>query len=132
MNLSIDQRIDAAHSEAERIEQEARQIEARILKAGGVPPRRSYGRLVSGDDIAQNLTLRSQLKRLDPALAAYLGCGSDLHHREAEQRVAREMQAQAMQMQTDRLRQVNAASARYREHMNRQGVNPNTGRSWGC
>ena len=35
MNLSIDQQIDAAHAEAERIEQEARQIEARIIKAGG-------------------------------------------------------------------------------------------------
>ena len=35
MNLSIDQQIDAAHSEAERIEADARQIEARIVKAGG-------------------------------------------------------------------------------------------------
>lgn len=130
MNLSIDQQIDAAHSEAERIEQEARQIEARIVKAGGIPPTRPYGRPVSGEAVAQNLTLKSLLQRRDPALAAFLGCGSDLQRREAEERAAREMQAQAMQMQTDRLRQVNAASARYREQMNLQGINPNTGRRW--
>ena len=35
MNLSIDQQIEAAHSEAERIESEARQIEVRIIAAGG-------------------------------------------------------------------------------------------------
>ena len=130
MNYSLDQQIEAAHSAAERIEQEARQIEARIVKAGGVPPTRPYGRPVSGGAIAQNLTLKSLLQRRDPALAAYLGCGSDLQRREAEERAAREMQAQALAMQTDRLRQVNAASARYREQMNLQGINPNTGRRW--
>jgi hypothetical protein len=130
VNLSIDQQIDAAHSEAERIEADARAIEARIVKAGGVPPRRPYGRPVSSEAVAQNLTLKSLLQRRDPALAAFLGCGSDLQRREAEERAARELQAQAMQMQTDRLRQVNAASARYREQMNLQGINPNTGRRW--
>jgi hypothetical protein len=130
VNISIDQQIDAAHSEAERIEADARAIEARIVKAGGVPPRRPYGRPVSGEAVAQNLTLRSLLQRRDPALAAFLGCGSDLQRREAEERATSEMQAQALQMQTDRLRQVNAASARYREQMNLQGINPNTGRRW--
>ena len=130
MNLSIDQQIDAAHGEAERIERDARAIEARILKAGGIPPTRPFGRPVSGEAVAQNLTLRSLLQRRDPALAAYLGCGSDLQRREAEERAARELQAQALQMQTDRLRQVNAASSRYREQMNLQGINPNTGRRW--
>jgi hypothetical protein len=41
------------------------------------------------------------------------------------------MQAQALQMQTDRLRQVNAASARYREQMSLQGRNAITGRRYG-
>jgi hypothetical protein len=130
MGLPIDAAIDAAHSEAERIEQDARAIEARILKVGGIPPTRPYGRPVSGEAVAQNLTLRSLLQRRDPALAAYLGCGSDLARKAEEERVARELQAQALQMQTDRLRQVNAASSRYREQMNLQGINPNTGRRW--
>ena len=130
MNLSIDQQIDAAHSEAERIEQDARAIEARILKVGGRPPLRQYGRPVSAEDVSKNLTLKSLLQRRDPALAAYLGCGSDLARKAEEERVAREMQARALQMQTDRLRQVNAASSRYREQMNLQGINHNTGRRW--
>jgi hypothetical protein len=37
-----------------------------------------------------------------------------------------------MQMQTDRLRQVNAASAKYRAQQQLAGVNPLTGRRWGA
>jgi len=101
MNLSIDQQIDAAHAEAERIEQDARAIEARILKAGGIPPTRPYGRPVSREAVAQNLTLQNLLQRRDPALAAFLGCGSDLQRREAEERATRELQAQRMRLQTE-------------------------------
>ena len=46
MNLPLDQQIDAAHLAAERVENEALQIEARIIKAGGVPPKRPYGKPV--------------------------------------------------------------------------------------
>ena len=101
-----------------------------------MPPRRPYGQPVSGEAISQNLTLKSTLQRRDPALAAYRGCGKALQRHEADERAAREMQVQvqaqvqALAMQTDRLRQVNAASARYREQMNLQGINPNTGRRW--
>jgi hypothetical protein len=42
------------------------------------------------------------------------------------------MQSQALQMQTERLRQVNAASARYRQQQQLAGVNPLTGRRWGA
>jgi hypothetical protein len=41
------------------------------------------------------------------------------------------MAAQAMKMQTERLRQVNAASARYREQQQLAAVNPITGRRYG-
>jgi hypothetical protein len=119
MNLSIDQQIDAAHAEAERIEQEARQIEARIIKAGGIPPTRPFGRPVSGEAVAQNLTLRSLLQRRDPALAAYLGCGSDLQRKAEEEAAARQMQAEAMRLQTERLSAQNQAAAnrRYQQQL---------------
>ena len=58
------------------------------------------------------------------------GCGRALQRREAGERAAREMQVQALAMQTDRLRQVNAASVSYRKQMNLQGINPITGRRW--
>jgi hypothetical protein len=132
MNLPVDQRIDEAHAEAERIESEARQVEARIIAAGGIPPLRQYGRPVSSEAVAQNLTLKSLLQRRDPALASYLGVGSDITRREAEAAAARQLQAEAMRLQTERLRQVNTASGRYREQMSNAGINPSTGRAWGC
>ena len=131
MDLTLDQRIEQAHSDAERVENDARAIEARIVAAGGIPPRRPYGRSVSGDDVRKNLTLTSLLQRKDPKLAAYLGVGSDYQRRREEEAAARQMAAQAMQMQTERLRQVNAASAHYRQQQQLAGVNPLTGRRWG-
>jgi hypothetical protein len=131
MDLTLEQRIEAAHADSERVENDARAIEARIVAAGGIPPRRPYGRPVSGEDIRKNLTLTSLLQRKDPKLAAYLGVGSDYQRRREEEVAAREMQAEALLMQTERLRQVNAASARYREQQQLAGVNPLTNRRWG-
>ena len=117
MNLPLDQQIDAAHLAAERVENEARQIEARIIKAGGVPPKRPYGKPVSGEAVSRNLTLTGALQRRDPALANYLGIGSDYHHQEAA--AARQASAEALQAQTEQLRQRNqaAADARYRQQL---------------
>jgi hypothetical protein len=119
MNLPLDHQIDAAHHEAERIENEALAIEARILKAGGVPPVRRYGKPVSRQDVGQNITTTGLLQRRDPALAAYLGIGSDYHLRQAAAAAARQASAQALQAQTEALRQRNqsAAAARYRAQM---------------
>ena len=127
----LDVQIDAAHRDAERIEADARLVEARILKAGGVPPTRAYGKPFSGEAVSRNLTLKSLLQRRDPALAAFLGIGSDLQRREVETREAAALTARAMQMQTDRLREVNQASSRYREQRHLSGINPLTGRRWG-
>ena len=115
----LDSMIDAAHAEAERIESEALQLEARIIRAGGVPPRRPFGRPVSAEAVAQNLTLKSLLQRRDPALAAFFGIGSDLQRKAEEERVAREMQAEAMRLQTERLSAQNQAAAanRYRQQL---------------
>jgi len=132
MDSTLEQRIEAAHSDAERDENDARAIEARIVAAGGIPPRRPYGRPVSGDDIRKNLTLTSLLQRKDPKLAAYLGVGSDYQRRREEEAAARQMQAEALRLQTERLRQVNAASARYREQKQLAGINPQSNRRWGA
>jgi hypothetical protein len=132
MDLTLEQQIEKAHANSERVENDARAIEARIVAIGGIPPTRPYGRPVDPDSIRKNLTLTSLLQRKDPKLAAYLGVGSDhLRHRE-EEAAARQMAAQAMQMQTERLRQVNAASARYREQQQLAGVNPLTNRRLGA
>ena len=129
MNLPLDQQIDAAHYEAERIENEARQIEARIVAAGGVPPVRRYGKPVSGEAVSKNLTLTGALQRRDPALAAYLGVGSDYHLKKQQAAEARRLQVESMQAETEALKQRNqaAADARYKQQL--AGVDQ-WGRPW--
>ncbi len=120
MTLPLDYQIDAAHHEAQRIEAEAGQIEARIVAAGGVPPVRRYGTPVSGEAVSRNLTTTGLLQRRDPALASYLGIGSDYHQKEAAAAAARQASAEALQAKTEQLRQRNqaAADARYKATLN--------------
>jgi len=127
----LDTQISQAHAAAEATEQQARHLEARILKTGAALPRRQYGSPVNPDDLKQNLTARSLICKRDPALASFLGLQDGSYRREAEEREAAAMQAKALEMQTARLREVNAASSRYREQQNLAGINPLTGRRWG-
>ena len=117
--MNLDYQIDAAHHEAQRIENEALAIEARIIKAGGVPPVRRYGKPVSGEAVSKNLTLTSALQRRDPALAAYLGIGSDYHLKQQQAAEARRLQVESMQAKTEQLRKQNeaAAEARFRRQL---------------
>ena len=119
MTLPLDQAIDAAHHEAQRIENEALAIEARILKAGATPPTRPYGKPVSREAISRNLTTTGLLQRRDPALAAYLGIGSDYHLKQQQAAEARRLQVESMQAKTEQLRKQNeaAAEARFRRQL---------------
>ncbi|MHA3959943.1 hypothetical protein [Synechococcus sp. LTW-G] len=127
MNLSIDQQVDAAHSEAERIEADALQIEARIVKAGGIPPRRQYGKPVNSEAIRQSLTLVGLLNKRDPALASYLGIQSGSYAREAAERAERQAVIERMQALTEQTRQANQAAQLHRERASNAGINPTTG-----
>ena len=117
--MNLDYQIDAAHHEAQRIENEALAIEARILKAGGVPPTRRYGKPVSGEAVSKNLTLTGALQRRDPALASFLGVGSDFHQKQQQAAEARRLQVESMQAKTEQLRKQNeaAAEARFRRQL---------------
>ena len=127
MNLSLDQQIDAAHSEAERIEADALQVEARIIKAGGIPPRRQYGKPVTSDSIRTNMTLVGLLNAKDPALASYLGVQAGTFAREAAERAERQAAIERMQALTEQTRQANQAARIHRERAASAGVNPHTG-----
>ena len=119
MTLPLDYQIDAAHHEAQRIENEALAIEARILKAGATPPTRPYGKPVSREAVSRNLTTTGLLQRRDPALAAYLGIGSDYHQKQQQAAEARRLQVESMQAKTEQLRKQNeaAAEARFRRQL---------------
>ena len=121
--MDLDAQISKAHSAAEDTENQSRQLEARICKIPGAArylPSRRYGAAVSASDIAKNLTLVSLLQRHDHQLATYLGIGSDYHQKEAAAAAARQASAEALQAQTEQLRQRNqaAADARYKATLN--------------
>jgi hypothetical protein len=127
----LDSQIDARHREVEAVEDQARQIEARICRIPGADrllPRRSYGTPVRGSEVAKNLTLRGLIARADAPLAAFLGISSGEHRRRDEEDSARAMQAQALQMQTEQLRAANAEAQRRREWAQLNGRSALTGR----
>lgn len=114
MDFTLEQQIERAHADAERVENDARQIEARIVAVGGIPPKRPYGRPVDPAAVRQNLTLTSLLQRKDPKLAAYLGIGSDHQRRVEQERAAQQMRADALRLETERAKAANDAAARQR------------------
>jgi len=130
----LDSQIDQQHRQVEEVENQARQVEARICRIQGAArylPSRRYGSAVDGNEIRKNLTLASLIARHVAPLAAFLGVASGEHRRRDEEQAARAMRGKALEMETARLREVNAASTRYREQQQLAGINPLTKRRWG-
>ena len=61
-------------------------------------------------------------------LSHYLGLDPSVKRRIDEEREARAMAAQALQMRTERLREANERAAKVREQQLISGINPMTGR----
>jgi len=130
----INDTIRRRHAEVEATENDARQLEARILKIPGTSrfiPLRAYGKPVDAKEIGRNLTLRSLIANHDPELASYLSIPTGQHRLDEEEREARQLEIEALQMQTDRLRQQNAANRHAREQAQLAGINPLTNRRYG-
>jgi len=123
----INSAIDAAYAAADETESTARQIEARIIAAGGRPLLRQYGKPVDTAAIKQNLTLVSQLNRRDPKLATYLGVQSGYQQQLEQEQAARKAQEQAMAATTAALKERNDAAANNRYRHAIAGTNPLTG-----
>ena len=125
--MDLDTAVDVAYQEADLVEATARQIEARIIAAGGRPLLRQYGKSVDTAAIKQNLTLVSQLNRRDPKLATYLGVQSGYQQQLEEQQAQRKAAAEAMQAATAALKERNDANASNRYRHAIAGTNPLTG-----
>jgi len=123
----INSAIDAAYAAADETESIARQIEARIVAAGGKPLLRQYGKPVNTAAIKQNLTLVSQLNRRDPKLATYLGVQSGYQQQLEARQAQRKAASEAMQATTAALKERNDANAANRYRHAIQGTNPLTG-----
>ena len=107
---SIDDQIKAAYKSAIQVETNARQLEARIGQIEGAKqllPSRVYGQPVDLKKIRSNLTLTSLIAQDSAELAHFCGIDPAIRHRIDEEKEARAMAAQALQMRTEALRQQN-------------------------
>ena len=128
---SIDEAITASYQSASQVETMARQLEARISKIDGAKrhlPQRNYGQPVDLGKIRSNLTLTSLIAQESAELAHYCGIDPSIRHRIDEQREARAMAAQALQMRTECLLESNERAAMVRQQQFISGINPMTGR----
>ena len=116
---SIDEAINASYQSASQVETLARQLEARISKIDGAKrhlPHRNYGQPVDLGKIRSNLTLTSLIAQDSAELAHFCGIDPSIRHRIDEEREAKAMAAQSLQMQTEALRAKNEAAAQERQH----------------
>ena len=130
----LDDQINAAHADLERLEQEARQLEIRLRKIPGLQrllPTRNYGRPVDVDAIKKNLTVVSLINSYDEPLASFLGVQTGSAREARELREAAKLQAEAMRMRTEKLAAENAFNRQKLERAARTGVNPWTNRRQG-
>ena len=122
---SIDDQIKASYQSASQVETQARQLEARIAQIDGAKrhlPSRRYGQPVDMAKIRSNLTLTSLIAQDSAELAHYCGIDPAIRHRIDEEKEARALAAQAMQMRTEALRQQNQQRQQQREA--RQNLSP--------
>ena len=78
--------------------------------------------------IRSNLTLTSLIAQDSAELAHFCGIDPGIRHHMDEEKEARAMAAQALQMRTERLREANERAAKVREQQFISGINPMTGR----
>ena len=129
--LSIDEAITASYQSASQVETMARQLEARIAKIPNAKrhlPHRNYGQPVDLGKIRSNLTLTSLIAQDSAELAHYCGIDPGIRHRVDEEKEARAMAGQALQMRTEGLRKANESAARLRQQQLISGINPMSGR----
>ena len=115
---SIDDQIKASYQSAYQVETQARQLEAIIAKIDGAKrhlPSRRYGQPVDMAKIRSNLTLTSLIAQDSAELAHFCGMDPGIRHRIDEEKEARALAAQALQMRTEHLREANERAARLRE-----------------
>ena len=116
---SIDDQIKASYQSASQVETQARQLEARISQIDGAKrhlPARRYGQPVDLGKIRSNLTLTSLIAQDSAELAHFCGIDPGIRHRIDEEKKARAMSAQSLQMRTEALRAQNQAAAADRQH----------------
>ena len=127
LNNILNSVIAAAYVQAAETEITARQIEARIIAAGGMTLLRQYGKPIEVEAIKQNLALVTQLNKRDPKLATYLGVQTSCQQQLELEQAQCKLLEQALRAATAELKERNDAAASNRYQHQLTSTNPITG-----
>ena len=125
----LDAKIARSHINAEKVEEEAKALENKILenyevKKDMLPPR-TWGQPY--DPSKFSMSLKFLIEKHQPEVASYLGFNSGYHSRQAEIEEARKEAATRMAEQTEKLKEQNAEQRRVREWRSANNYNVGTG-----
>jgi len=115
--MDFDEMINRKHYEYEKGEEQAKQLEERILKVPGMSksylPKRQYGEQYKGNQLG--ITASSLIVKGDKALAAFLGLDLNYWKEKAKAEEEREAYLTAFKEKTEELRYKNEQAKLARE-----------------
>ena len=115
--MDFDEMINRKHYEYEKGEEQAKQLEERILKVPGMSksylPKRQYGEQYKGNQLG--ITASSLIVKGDKALAAFLGLDLNYWKEKAKAEEEREAYLNAFKEKTEELRYKNEQAKLARE-----------------
>ena len=125
----LDAKIAKSHINNEKIEEEAKALENKLLENyefnRNLLPKRNWGQPF--DPSKLTMTAKFIIEKHQPHVASYLGFNSGYHSRQEEIAEARKAAAARMTAQTEKLRQQKAEERNLREWRARNNLNVGTG-----
>ena len=125
----LDAKIAKSHINAEKVEEEAKALESKLLENYEFDkkylPQRIWGQPF--DPSKLSMTAKFIIEKHQPHVASYLGFNTGYHSRQAEIEEARKEAATRMAEQTEKLKEQNAEQRRVREWRWANNYNVGTG-----
>ncbi len=125
----LDAKIAKSHINAEKVEEEAKALESKLLENYEFDkkylPQRIWGQPF--DPSKLSMTAKFIIEKHQPHVASYLGFNTGYHSRQAEIEEARKEAATRMAEQTEKLKEQNAEQRRVREWRSANNYNVGTG-----
>ena len=125
----LDAKIAKSHINAEKVEEEAKALESKLLENYEFDkkylPQRIWGQPF--DPSKLSMTAKFIIEKHQPHVASYLGFNTGYHSRQAEIEEARKQAATRMAEQTEKLKEQNAEQRRVREWRSANNYNVGTG-----
>ena len=125
----LDAKIAKSHINAEKVEEEAKALESKLLENYEFDKKYLPQRLWCQpfDPSKLSMTAKFIIEKHQPHVASYLGFNTGYHSRQAEIEEARKEAATRMAEQTEKLKEQNAEQRRVREWRSANNYNVGTG-----